>query len=65
MNPKVADDGSVTISMQPTSPCRTWRQTGFPVLPPSPTPTPADAPLLAAEAALDGTWFPPPAVEVM
>jgi DNA sulfur modification protein DndE len=65
MNPKIADDGSLTIYMQPTSPGKDL-ETNW--LPSSATATGALTPLMRLywplPPALNGEWTPPPAVEV-
>jgi hypothetical protein len=60
-NPKAASGGSVTIYMQPTSLNLNW-------LPPSGSiagMTPLMRLYCPSKDALDGTWSPPPAVEVL
>jgi hypothetical protein len=65
MNPKAAADGSVTIYMQPTSPGADLEVNWLPTSGSIPTPTPLMRLYWPLPAALDGTWHPPSAVEVM
>jgi hypothetical protein len=66
MNPKVADDGSTTIYMQPESPGADLEVNW---LPSSANSTGALTPLMRLywplASAMSGEWSPPPAVEVM
>jgi hypothetical protein len=66
MKPKVADDGSLTIYMQPTSPGSDLEVNWLPSAANAPG---ALTPLMRLywplEPALSGKWSPPPAVEVM
>jgi hypothetical protein len=66
MNPKAADDGSVTIYMQPTSPGSGLEVNWLPSAAQAPG---ALTPLMRLywplSPALSGEWTPPPAVEVM
>jgi len=65
MTPKAAADGSVTIYMQPTSPGADLEINWLPTSASIPTPTPLMRLYWPLAAALDGTWYPPSAVEVM
>jgi hypothetical protein len=65
MNPKLNDDKSLTIYMQPTSPGADKELNWLPSSGSIPTPTPLMRLYWPLAPALDGTWSPPPAVEVM
>jgi hypothetical protein len=65
MNPKLNDDGSLTIYMQPTSPGAVKELNWLPSSGGIPTPTPLLRLYWPLAPALDGAWSPPPAVEVM
>jgi len=65
MNPKLNDDGSLTIYMQPTSPGADKELNWLPSSGGIPTPTPLLRLYWPLAPALDGAWSPPPAVEVM
>jgi hypothetical protein len=65
MTPKLNDDGSLTIYMQPTSPGADKELNWLPSSGSIPTPTPLMRLYWPLAPALDGTWSPPPAVEVM
>jgi hypothetical protein len=64
MNPKLNPDGSLTIYLRPTSPGAdkeiNWLSTSGSI----PAPTPLMRLYWPLPPALDGTWAPPPAVEV-
>jgi hypothetical protein len=65
MNPNAASDGSVTIYLQPTSPGADLDINWLPSSANIPTPTPLMRLYWPLAAALDGTWSPPAAVEVL
>jgi hypothetical protein len=65
MNPKEDPDGSVTIYMQPESPGAELEINWLPTSASIPTPTPLMRLYWPLPTALDGTWLPPPAVEVI
>jgi hypothetical protein len=65
MNPKVNSDGSLTIYMQPTSPGKDKEINWLPSSGSIPTPTPLMRLYWPLPTALDGTWNPPPMVEVL
>jgi hypothetical protein len=64
MHPKANADGSVTIYMQPTSPGADLEINWLPTSGSIPTMTPLMRLYWPLPEALDGTWTPPPAVEV-
>jgi len=64
MNPKPNADGSLTIYLQPTSPGVNKEINWLPPSPSIPAPTPLMRLYWPLPPALDGTWTPPPAVEV-
>ena len=64
MNPKANSDGSVTIYMQPTSPGSDKEINWLPSSGSISTMTPLMRLYWPLPPALDGTWTPPPAVEV-
>lgn len=65
MDPKANPDGSVTIYMQPDSPGAGLETNWLPSSASIPTPTPLMRLYWPLPAALDGTWTPPPVVEVL
>jgi hypothetical protein len=64
MNPKANSDGSVTIYMQPTSPGADKEINWLPTTGSIPMMTPLMRLYWPLPPALNGTWTPPPAVEV-
>jgi hypothetical protein len=65
MNPKIANDGSLTIYLQPTSPGSDLEINWLPSSPSIPGVTPLMRLYWPLPSALEGgTWSPPPAVEV-
>lgn len=64
MNPKANADGSTTIYMQPTSPGADKEINWLPTAPNIPMMTPLMRLYWPLPPALNGTWTPPPAVEV-
>jgi hypothetical protein len=65
MNPKLDADGSLTIYIQPTSPGADKEINWLPSSASIPSPTPLMRLYWPLPRALDGTWTPPPAVEVL
>ena len=65
MNPKLNDDGSLTVYMQPTSPGTDKELNWLPSSGAIPTPTPLMRLYRPLAPALDGAWSPPPVAEVM
>jgi hypothetical protein len=65
MNPKLNADGSLTIYLQPTSPGAGKETNWLPTSGSIPSPTPLMRLYWPLPPALDGTWTPPPAVEVI
>ena len=64
MNPKKNSDGSLTIYLQPTSPGADKEINWIPTTASIPMMTPLMRLYWPLPPALDGTWNPPPAVEV-
>lgn len=64
MNPKKNSDGSITIYMQPTSPGAGKEINWLPTSATIPTPTPLMRLYWPLKPVFNGTWTPPPAVEV-
>jgi hypothetical protein len=64
MNPKKNADGSLTIYLQPTSPGADKELNWLPTSPSIPMMTPLMRLYWPLPPALNGAWYPPPAVEV-
>ena len=64
MNPKKNSDGSLTIYLQPTSPGADKELNWLPTSASIPMMTPLMRLYWPLPSALNGSWYPPPAVEV-